>query len=605
MAGPFSSSGNQAAPIEGVQLKGGFAPVPGIVDAIGAAAKVALPAITDNHIKNLKEDVTGKADSIKTALLARTNPAIAKSLFTEEALANPATAAAFAQFNDIALAVSRGRLPGQFALERLTVIQNDAISEAPEFEQEIRAAMSAATGQDPSKRLFSQLLSDQAAVLSPQEKFDQKLSQEAQKVGLTVPALIEGNNAIFQGQVDAANFKRSSINGTMNVRRIADEVNNRSGLIMLDVMNTVRTQLQSGQGLTPEFTAQLKGQLNSSLGAASAEMMATVGGQVDPTELASAMNPLKSLAGTIDAMIDDGSLEKWVNNTNVLNKGLILGDAMKFKDFAIAHSLGGERGFVEVMKFFEKATNPKTRALLDALNPSAERQTLLGDAAGGVTLVPSPTAMGVVTSYSQLGTGVTGLGVTQTNERILAANVAIQTVGGTEEVHSAAMSDLEAVSPAHAWTAYDNRKVLQASLQSKVLQAKLITLQAQQTGGLSTEYFNLSGMGGFRADKFSFVGGQLLFKAEFAPLTPQGARTEFDKEAPAFVRRFNQANKISSMYSRVGLLPASRYTDSIAYFDVISTAVQEELSDESKGKKKAIIVRWSRDANGKPIRITE
>lgn len=605
MAGPFSSSGNQAQEIEGVQLKGGFAPVPGIVDALGAAAKVALPAITDNHIQNLKEDVTGKADSIKTALLARTNPALAQSLFTEEALANPATAAAFAQFNDIALAVSRGRLPGQFAQERLSVIMNDAISEAPEFEQEIRAAMIASTGQDPSKRLFSRLLSDQAAVLSPQEKFDQKLANDAARVNLTVPAFLEGNNAIFQGQVDAANFKRSSINGTMNVRRVADEVNNRSGLIMLDVMQTVRTQLTSGQGLTPEFTAQLKGQLNSSLGAATAEMLATVGGQVDPTELAAAMAPLKSLAGTIDAMIDDGSLEKWVNNTNVLNKGLILGEAMQFKSFAIAHSLGGERGFVEVMKFFEQATNPKTRALLDALNPSAARQTLLGEAAGGVQLVPSPTAMGVVTSYSQLGSGVTGLGVTETNERILAANVAIQTIGGDERVHSAAMSDLEAVSPAHAWTAYDSRKVVQSALQSKVLQAKFITLQAQQSGGLATEYFNLSGMGGFRADKFSFVGGLLTFKAEFAPLTPQGAREEFDKEAPAFVRRFNQANKISSMYSRVGILPASRYTNATDFFNVVSTSVQEELADESQGKKKAIIVRWGRDSTGKPIRITE
>jgi hypothetical protein len=87
VAGPFSSRETQE--IAGVQLQGGFAPVPGIVDAVGAAAKVALPAITNNHIQNLKEDVTGKADSIKTALLARANPALAQSLFTEEALANP------------------------------------------------------------------------------------------------------------------------------------------------------------------------------------------------------------------------------------------------------------------------------------------------------------------------------------------------------------------------------------------------------------------------------------------------------------------------------------------------------------------------------------
>ena len=605
MAGPFSSRGNQATEIEGVQLQGGFAPVPGIVDAVNAAAKVALPAIRENHIQNLEEDVTGKTDSIKTALLARSNPALAQSLFTEEALANPATAAAFAQFNDIALAVKQGKLPGQFALERLSVIQSDAISQSPEFEQEIRAAMIQATGQDPQKRLFSKLLSDQAQGLTAQEKFDQKITFDAARVGLTVPAFVEANNAVFLAQAEEAEFKRSKVNDTINLRKVAGAVNNRSGLIMLDVMQAARLQIKTAGGLTPEFTTQLQGQVSASIAAATAEVIATAGDAVDPTEIASAIAPLEALSGQIDAMIEDGSLLTMVNNTNVLNKGLILGEAMQFKDFAIAHSLGGERGFVEVLKFFDKATNPKTRALLDALNPSAARQTLLGEAAGGVELVPSPTAGGVVKAFGRLGNGVDGLSIQQTNERILAANIAIQTIGGNESAHTAAMSDLEAVSPAHAWTAYDNRKVIAASLQSKTLQAKFIPLQAQQTAGLATEYFNLSGMGGFRADKFSFVGGQLQFKAEFAPLTPQGARSEFDKLAPAFVRRFNQANKISSMYSRVGILPASRYTNSTDYFNVISTAVQEELEDESQGKKKAIIVRWGRDANGKPIRITE
>lgn len=596
MAGPFSSRGNQAQEIEGVQLKGGFAPVPGIVDAVNAAAKVALPAIRDNHIQNLKEDITGKTDSVKTALLARSNPALAQSLFTEEALANPATAAAFAQFNDIALAVSQGKLPGQFALERLSVIQSDAIAQSPEFEQEIRAAMLQATGQDPEKRLFSTLLSDQKQGLSAEEKFQQKLSNDARRVGLSVPAFVEANNSVFTAQTEEAEFKRSRINGTINLRKVAGSVNNRSGLIMMDVMQAARLQITQGGGLTPEFITQLKGQVNASVAAASAEIIATAGDAVDPTEISAAVAPLNALSGQIEAMIDDGSLQAMVSNTNALNKGLILGEAMQFKDFAIAHSLGGERGFLEVMKFFDKATNPQTRALLDKLNPRAAGATLLGEIAGGVQLVPTPN--GVVKQYGLLGTGVKGMDARGTNERILAANVAIQTVGGREEAHTAAMADLEAVSPAHAWTAYDNRKVVAASLQSKALQAKFIPLQAQQTAGLSTEYFELSAKSGFRADKFEFVGGQLVFKAEFAPLTPQGARTEFDKDAPAFVRRFNQANKISSMYSRVGILPASRYTNSQDYFKVVVEGVPSATTPKETIKTKPIL-RVIRGADGK------
>lgn len=598
MAGPFSSRGNQAQEIAGVQLKGGFDVVPGIAEAVGAAANIAVPAIRENHISNLQDEITGKTDSIKTALLARANPALAQSLFTEEALANPATAAAFAAFNDIALAVKQGKLPGQFALERLSVIQNDAISEAPEFAQEIRAAMLQATGQDPEKRLFASLLSDQASGLSAQAKFEQKLRNDAARVGLTVDAFVEANNSVFTAQTEAAEFQRASRNGTMSIRKVAGAVNNRSGLIMMDVLQSAREQTIAAGGLTPEFITQLKGQVNASIAAATAEIIATAGDAVDPTEIATAIAPLNALAGQIEAMIDDQSLLAMVTNTNVLNKGLILGKALDFKDFAIAHSLGGERGFLEVMKFFDKATNPQTRALLDALNPKAAGATLLGEIAGGVQLVPTPN--GVVQQYGRLGTGTNGMAATQVTERVIAANVAVQTVGGNEDAHEAAMSDLEEISPAHAWAAYDNRKVVAAALQSKTLQARFIPLQAQQTAGLATEYFNLTALPGFKVEKFEFVRGQLQVKQEFDPLTPIAARDAFSQEAPAFVRRFNNANKISAMYARVGILPPSRYTNSQDYFKVVVEGVTSVTTPKDKTTVKTKpTLRVVRDANGK------
>ena len=597
MAGPFSSRGNQAQEIAGVQLKGGFDVVPGIAEAVGAAANIAVPAIRENHISNLQDEITGKTDSIKTALLARANPALAQSLFTEEALANPATAAAFEAFNDIAAAVKQGKLPGQFALERLSVIQNDAISEAPEFAQEIRAAMLQATGQDPEKRLFASLLSDQATGLSAQAKFEQKLRNDAARVGLTVDAFVEANNSVFTAQTEAAEFQRASRNGTMSIRKVAGEVNNRSGLIMMDVLQSAREQTIAAGGLTPEFITQLKGQVNASIAAATAEIIATAGDAVDPTEIATAIAPLNALAGQIEAMIDDQSLLAMVTNTNVLNKGLVLGKALQFKDFAIAHSLGGERNFLEVMKFFDKATNPQTRALLDALNPKAAGATLLGEIAGGVQLVPTPN--GVVQQYGRLGTGTNGMAATQVTERVIAANVAVQTVGGNEDAHAAAMSDLEEISPAHAWAAYDNRKVVAAALQSKTLQARFIPLQAQQTAGLATEYFNLTALPGFKVEKFEFVRGQLQVKQEF-DIAPSATRDAFSQEAPAFVRRFNNANKISAMYARVGILPPSRYTNSQDYFKVVVEGVTSVTTPKDKTTvKPKPTLRVVRDANGK------
>jgi len=596
--GPFSSSGNQAQEIAGVQLVGGFAPTPGIVDAIGAVAKIAIPAIKKNHIDNLKEDITGQTSTIKKFLQLARNPELLTSEFGVEAVDNPAVRDALARFVEVKNATKQGKLPGQFALERLQVIQSDAIANAPEFEQEIRAAMIAATGQDPQKRLFSQLLSDQAAGMSPEAKFQQDLSFAARRKGITVEALIEGNNDIHLASVAKAQFGRASTNGTMDLFKVSGEVNRTQGVIMMGIMDMARTQMVSAGGLTDEFSVMLKQRLSAVVTTANAEIMSAAGDFVDPTDLAKATAPLLAMQQQVEAMIDDGSMRVLVSNTNGLNKGLILGEAMQFKDFAIAHAMGGERGFLEVYKFFEQATNPQTRALLDKLNPKAEAATLFGRAAAGVQLVPSPVRpMGVVRQYGLLGTGVQGLADAQVNERILAANIAVQTVGGREEAHTAGMNDLESISGEHAWRAFESRRTMAAAMQSKALQAKLIPLQANQTAGLGTEFNALRSLPGFRDDNFNIVGGQLTYT--IGKQQGQGQRLEIDNEAPAFVKRFNRANKISSMYAGVGILPASRYTNIQSYLKVVKEAVPTATKGETPSEKATGPRRVVRGTDGK------
>ncbi len=602
MAGPFSSRGPAVSDIADTSVQGGFAPVPGIADALKAVADVALPAIKDNHIKNLKEDISGQSKSIQEALLATANPAIAKSLFRTEALANPQTAAAFQEFNLIKEAVRQGKLPSQFALERLAVIQNDAIANAPEFEREIRAAMVQATGQDPEKSLFSQLLSTQAQGLTSEQKFQQKLSNDARRVGLTTEAFIEANSAVFQVQTLDAEFKRSGINGTLNLRKVAGAVNNRASLIMMDIMTASRMQFTSGAGLDEQFIANSKQQLGASVTAAIAEITATAGDAVNPTEIAAAIAPLEKLEGRISGMLDDGSWLKLVSNTNLLNKGLIEGDILQFTDLGAAWALGGPRNFLDVLKMLEKANTPAKRKLLSALSGKAESIILLGEAAAGTTKVPNP--MGIVKQYGNLGKGTEDLDSTTKNERIIAANVALQTVGGREEAHTAAMQDLESVSASHAWLAFDNRKVVAATLQSKVLQAKLIPLQAQQTAGLATEYFNLSSLAGFNAANFTIVADSLVYTATQSAFLTKGEGLPIDREGVEFAARFNRANKISGMYSKVGVLPASRYSGIQDYFSVVTKSVQEVIDgDTAPVNQEPAVIKWGRDENGNPVRI--
>ena len=170
MAGPFSSTGNQAQDIERVQLQGGFDADAGIAGVAAAVLGEALPRITEAHANDIQQDITNRTESIKEALLAAQNPALAQSLFKEEALANPVTKEAFRQFNLIQNAAGEGKLPKAYALERLEAIQDEAIANNPAFEKEIRAAMIQATGVDPNKQVFANLLRGQKDSLSPEAK---------------------------------------------------------------------------------------------------------------------------------------------------------------------------------------------------------------------------------------------------------------------------------------------------------------------------------------------------------------------------------------------------------------------------------------------------
>lgn len=604
--GPFGSRGNQAQEIRPVSQAGGFDVAPGAAEAANQLAGVVLPALKNNRIKQIEEEITGQTESVKTALLARANPVLAQSLFTEEALANPVTRAAFEQYNDIANAVAQGRLPGAFALERLTVIQNDAIANAPEFEQEIRQGMLQATGQDPEKRLFAKLMSDQAQDLSPQEKARRNVEQRAFEFGVSPEAIVEKARLDFDNQSAEAKLKQQSILGTVDFNGIAASSRRRSGDIMVGIMQESIVQLNTGEGLTPDFIAGVKARVAMSIAAATSEIIATAGDQVDPKDIALAIQPLEKLQGQIEGMVDSTSWLDLISNRNLLNKELILGELGEVSPaIAAAHALGGPVGVVPLLQMLDRASSPEMKELLGKLSPGFAVATATGDIAAGVQFVPTPN--GIVNQYQHLGTGTVNLNVKAKNERIIAANTAIQTVGGKEDVMSKAVQDLESVSPDHAWVAFDNRKVVQATLQSKTLTAKVITLQANQTAGLSQEYFNIAALPGFRADKFFLDNGELQYKQELSPLTPQGALSELDKVGPMFVRRFNTSNRISATYAGVGVIPASRYQGVQAYFDVVKSSVKELIEGDGKPKQKTPgAQQWKMDeVLGIPVRVNE
>lgn len=589
MAGPFSSQGG-VQDIPEVQLRGGFAPDPGVAGAIKGALDVALPAIRDNHVKNLKEDVTAQSQSIREALEATRNPAIAQSLFREEALANPITAQAFKEFNLIQDAASQGKLPQQFALERLEVIQNNAISNAPEFEREIRSAMLQATGQDPSKALFSKLLSGQAQSLSPEQKGLNNLRREATQNGLTVDQQQEVNHSVAVATLAQNKLNRKKAQGTYDLLDVASETNGRAGGIMLDVMNQLNQETRRSGGVSPEFKSQLKAQTGQAVAAAIAQITATTAG-IDGSQVTNAVAPLVALQGQLDGMIEDQSLQTLVTSKNTVNKAILEDQILSMPDFASAWTFGGQRGFLDMMKFLEKAPDAPSQAVLASLSPSAQAAFTLRNISANT----------LAKQYGSIGTPVPQ-DTPGKNARFVAGSIAAFTTGIDESVQATAVGDMRLVDEELTWTAFGSRKGVTATTQSKTLQAAFINMQTAQTSGLSIEFLELSNSPSIDVERFQFAEGKLSYQFRTDDLG--GVNSEAVAEANAFTSRFNRANDTSASHMRAGTLPSTRYTNTADYWDVVTKSARDVIDGRKPAPvDTAPVVRWTRDENGNPIQL--
>lgn len=595
MPGPFSSTGNQAQDIERVQLKGGGAADAGIAGVAAAVLGQALPAITQAHADNLQQDVTDRTESIKEALLAAQNPALAKSMFKEEALANPVTKEAFKQFNLIQSAAASGKLPRAYALERLEAIQDEAIANNPAFEKEIRSAMVQATGVDPNKATFQALLSTQKSELSPEAKASLKVRQEAAENGVTFEEQLEFNNvAVTAGhQQNVLNQRKAT--GTYSLLDTSKEVNNRSGVIMLDLLGKVRKANTAGT-ITPEFMADIKIQSKTTIAAAIASITAASDGVTGP-QLTAELQPLIALQQSIEGMVDDGSFLKMTQSNVTLKKAILEDALLQQADMAAAWTFGGPQGFQALLEFQALAPTVANEQVLSALSPRAKAAFTLRNIGANV----------VAKQYGLLGTGVKAETEQDKTGRLVASGLVFSTQGLNDDQYQTAEQEMNQLGENHVWSAFASRKVANVTKNSNALKASLISLQESNTAGLGEEIAQLRGNGTSMAN-FELQGDKLVFNYPKANSTSGFAPGVSDTSAEqAFVARFNRANQISALHRRVGNLPASRYKNTTEYWNTVQNLFGEQQAEKSGQPVQKVsaptVPKWGRDESGKPILI--
>lgn len=590
---PFQTAGN-VADIAPVQLRGGFPPAPGIVDTILEVAEVAIPVIRQNVEAAITDEVTGKTKSVRLALQATRFPSIQASAFSEEALANPIVKQALVEFTKIQNATKQGVLPAQFALVRLEVIQNNAIKNSPEFEQEIRAALMDATGQDPSRTIFSRLLKDAKKVLSPEERALEQLKIDSIKKGVTVDELISMNHSLFESQVAGSRFDLAAKEGTYNLQSLSGDIRNRSALIMVDTLNDMREITVAGQDFNPDTVTALKARIGQSIAAATAAIMAkTTGLAISGTAITAELAPLKVLQENMNNMIDDGSMAKMITSHNSVTISSIRANILGINDYAVAYAIGGSQGFVQMLEWVDKAGKTEQgKALVSALSNKANIAFDL---------------QGIVKQYGRIGSHDLIETVQDKENRVVAGGIILATSGAKEEFQIAALEDIRKYGGEElAWSAFESNKVLTATAKSNKIKAAFINMQVSTTAGLSQELVDLASIPSIQLTRLT-LSEEGVLSVEERPLAERVDLAQTAKSADVamqeFVRRFNRANRISAKYNGAGVLPAARYGGPVDYWNLVSEAAKDITSP--RGDADAKVIKFIRDADGNLVLATE
>lgn len=580
---PFATSGS-VADIAPVQLRGGFTPDTGIADAIVNVANLAIPLITKAHEDELIDDVSGKIKAVSLALKATRFPSIQDTVFSEEALANPQVALALTEFTLIQDAATNGRLPATFALERLELIQNRAIKNAPEFEAEIRGAMRDATGQDPQKTLFSQLLSTQGKGRSSEEKAQEQLEIEAIKNGTTVEKIVAMNNSTMLSNLEEQKYDLEAKRGTYTLNTMSKDIANQGAGIITDIMAEVHQIAVAGGTIGVEEKRNLIARINQSFGAATANIMQRVSGvSVSGTAIQAELAPMNTLRDTVISMIEDNTLQTVLSQYNSVIIDSTINSLLNNPEYVMAYAIGGSRGFIDMVKWTAKAGGTaEGKALVAKLNPSAKI---------GFDLQNIPK------QYSRIGGDVEPETRKEKQERVIAAGIALSTKGIDEAFQITALEDIKKYGGDDlAWSSFNSNKVLQATAVSNKLKAAFINMQVTTTAGLSNELLQLAGNPELPIERLALTqaGTLEITKAEGFQAGGREARIA-EGQLQTFVTRFNRANSISSKYNGAGVLPASRYQGAQHYWDTVREAASQAIAPKEKANAPRKIIK---DANG-------
>lgn len=562
--GAFSSKG-EAAAIAPVQLKGGFTPSDGVAGVVQDLVGIASPIIRQETLKGIKEEVGQSADSIRIALEMAANPVLAESRFSEEALKNPVTQAAFEEFQLINLAATDGKLPASYARERLIVVQNQAIADAPAFEKEIRQMYGAATGIDAEADYFRNLLDQTAPPATPEEKALAQNRKEAALVGYDLGDYMGMKNKAKTQEFLMQDFAFAKAKGNYDGKMLVKEVELTAGLILADMIKGARLHKEAGGVYDDEFKLQQTNMVKTLHIASRQRLIATMPAHMDSSDVKAALQQQQDMSDMHLSMIEDNTIGTIAKN-DTLTKKLMMENSIYNSKIALPYHLTkGGAAFVPLLDLLSRSE--AAQQTFSKLDPNARAFKIIQ--AAQITTDAGMKALG------EMGNGVKPNTTEEHNAKV---QVAVKYLGApdqTEETRQKALKDLVMLDPEFAFVSYGTRDVLNRLPQSNFLKASFLNLHGDNVAKLAADYKSLSN--GVDREQFKIENDLLVYKGGDPTIPDDNEATD---EGIALAARFNRTNMVSRKTRDIGVLPESKYTTTERLWDTVVD--KQELTPEQQ-----------------------
>jgi hypothetical protein len=571
-----------------------------VVQQVGQAIQVVGGIAKENYKRNIQEEIATKAQSLELALTARAFPKFANQLFSEYAKDDPIVKNAMMEMGDISNALRQGVLPHQYALQRLSVIKSNAIEAAPEFADEISAAVQDVTGRDPNKAFFAELLAPRQ--LTEQEKAvqqaEKKIQEQMALTGFDRNTVVTANQARFMADLEDNQLKALTKRGerlSINLKRRARlTVNAVTQDTLVDLMQQVKT----GGVVDKEL---MIAQYNERVDAKIAELIADLPPGANPSIANADINMINIARNRMIGQIKDGSMVNLVTDRrDLLEKGLRLEIMQQSPEMAFAFAVApgdATKGIDLVAKM--QQYGEEGRKLAGELSTVAK---LFNETEGARTKF--------FNYYNKLITNgeIDTPDPVSTEEKNLHAIAAHTAMTSTDPVvQSSALKELvNQHGEDFAFGALEDRNILQAVNPQTMGQA-LEGLQRTQTAALSNTFPNIARLPAFAASKFGFEGNTLTYK-DSATAFEAGIAPGGQFEIQEWVNEFNKVSRISKMYVDGGIMNQALYPNPQDYFRMITKDTFDALNIQEDQRQRgaattapaAAPVKWVRGDDGIP-----